>query len=166
MSELRLLDPFLRDPFDDTLRTLMRPWRLSAADGAPRMRVDLSEQDEHYVVKADIPGVRKDDIDVRIDGNVVTLSAQSKSKKEERDDGRVLFKERQEGSRHHQAPVHSIAALQANMGTRYHRRPPCSSTTRFPSHRSSKTARWCGVTKPWRPPSSILVVNFSESAKR
>ncbi len=97
MSELRLLDPFLRDPFDDTLRSLMRPWRLSAADGAPRMRVDLSEQDEHYVVKADIPGVRKEDIDVRIDGNLVTLSAQSKSEKEERDDGRVLFKERQEG---------------------------------------------------------------------
>ncbi|MFM8638380.1 MAG: Hsp20/alpha crystallin family protein [Betaproteobacteria bacterium] len=97
MSELRLLDPFLRDPFDDTLRSLMRPWRLSAADGAPRMRVDLSEQDEHYVVKADIPGVRKEDIDVRIDGNVVTLSAQSKSETEERDDGRVLFKERQEG---------------------------------------------------------------------
>ena len=97
MSELRLLDPFLRDPFDDTLRGLMRPWRLSAADGAPRMRVDLSEQDEHYVVKADIPGVRKEDIDVRIDGNLVTLSAQSKSEKEERDDGRVLFKERQEG---------------------------------------------------------------------
>ena len=97
MSELRLLDPFLRDPFDDTLRSLMRPWRLSAADGAPRMRVDLSEQDEHYVVKADIPGVRKEDIDVRIDGNVVTLSAQSKSEKEKRDDGRVLFKERQEG---------------------------------------------------------------------
>ena len=90
MSELRLLDPFLRDPFDDTLRSLMRPWRMSAVDGAPRMRVDLSERDDHYLVKADIPGVRKEDIDVRIDGNVVTLSAQSKSEKEERDDGRVL----------------------------------------------------------------------------
>jgi len=98
MSELRLLDPFLRDPFDDTLRSLMRPWRMSAVDGAPRMRVDLSERDDHYLVKADIPGVRKEDIDVRIDGNVVTLSAQSKSEKEERDDGRVLFKERQEGT--------------------------------------------------------------------
>ena len=97
MNELRLLDPFLRDPFDDTLRSFMRPWRLGAVDGAPRMRLDLSEQDDNYVVKADIPGVRKEDIDVRIDGNVVTLSAQSKSEKEEREDGRVLFKERQEG---------------------------------------------------------------------
>ena len=97
MNELRLLDPFLRDPFDDTLRSFMRPWRMGSVDGAPRMRVDLSEQDDHYVVKADIPGVRKDEIDVRIDGNLVTLSAQSKSEKEERDDGRVLFKERQEG---------------------------------------------------------------------
>ena len=95
MNELRLLDPFLRDPFDDTLRSFIRPWRMSALDGATRMRVDVSEQDNNYLVKADIPGVRKEDIDVRIDGSLVTLSAQSKSEKEERDDGRVLFKERQ-----------------------------------------------------------------------
>ena len=41
MNELRLLDPFLRDPFDDTLRGLMRPWRVGLLDGAPRMRIDL-----------------------------------------------------------------------------------------------------------------------------
>lgn len=97
MNEMRLLDPFLRDPFDDSLRGLMRPWRMSLVDGAPRMRVDVSEQENSYLVKADIPGVRKEDIDVRIDGNLVTLSAQSKSEKQEVDDGRVLFKERQEG---------------------------------------------------------------------
>ena len=97
MNELRLLDPFLRDPFDDTLRGLMRPWRVGLLDGAPRMRIDLSEQDDSYLVKADIPGVRKDDIDVRIDGSQVTLSAQTKSEKEESEDGRMLFKERQAG---------------------------------------------------------------------
>jgi HSP20 family protein len=97
MNELRLLDPFLRDPFDDTIRSLMRPWRVGVVDGAPRMRIDLSEQDDSYLVKADIPGVRKDDIDVRIDGSLVTLSDQTKSEKEETEDGRMLFKERQEG---------------------------------------------------------------------
>lgn len=97
MNERRLLDPFMRDPFDETLFSLMRPWRSTVVDGAPRMRIDLSEQDDRYTVKADIPGVRKDDIDVRIDGNLVTLSAQSKSEKEETEDGRVLCRERQSG---------------------------------------------------------------------
>ena len=97
MNELRLLDPFLRDPFDDTIRSLMRPWRMGVLEGAPRMRVDLTEQEDSYLVKADIPGVRKEDIDVRIDGSLVTLSAQSKSEKEEHNGGRTLFKERQEG---------------------------------------------------------------------
>ncbi len=97
MNEIRLFEPLLRDPLDDALRSFMRPWRAAIPDGAPRMRIDLSEQEDSYLVKADIPGVRKEDIDVRIDGNLVTLSAQSRSEKEEKDDGRVLFKERQEG---------------------------------------------------------------------
>jgi HSP20 family protein len=59
----------------------MRPWRVGVLDGAPRMRIDLSEQEDSYLVKADIPGVRKEDIDVRIDGNQVTLSAQKQIRK-------------------------------------------------------------------------------------
>ena len=98
MNELRTLDPFSLDPFEDTLRSLMRPWRMELPDAAPRIRIDLTEQDGSYAVKADIPGVKKDDIDVRIDGNLVTISAEVKSEKEEKGNGgRVLRRERQEG---------------------------------------------------------------------
>ena len=98
MNELRTIDPFSLDPFDDTLRSLMRPWRMEMADAAPRIKVDLSEQDGSYAVKAEIPGVKKEDIDVRVDGNVVTISAEVKSEKEEKGNGdRVLRRERQEG---------------------------------------------------------------------
>ena len=44
-----------------------------------------------------MPGVSKDDIDVRIEGNRVTLSAEVKKDKEEKKDGRVLRSERQYG---------------------------------------------------------------------
>jgi len=99
MSELRLFDPLALDPIDDTFRALMRPWRLGTLDAAPRIKIDLAEKDGSYLVKAEIPGVRKEDIDVRIDDDVVTISAETKMEKEgkEKDKGRVLWKERQEG---------------------------------------------------------------------
>ena len=57
MNELRTFDPFALDPFDDALRSLARPWRFELPDAAPRIKVDLSEQDGSYAVKAEIPGV-------------------------------------------------------------------------------------------------------------
>ena len=98
MNELRTLDPLALDPFDDAFRSLMRPWRFDMPETAPRIKIDLSEQDGSYAVKAEIPGVKKDDIDVRVDGNTVTISAEVKSEKEETGVGRrMLRRERQEG---------------------------------------------------------------------
>jgi HSP20 family protein len=97
MNELRLFDPFSLDPLDDTLRSFMRPWRVEAAEVSPRIRIDLSELDGSYVVKAEIPGVRKEDIDVRVDGTMVTISAQVQAEKQEKDNGRLLRQERQQG---------------------------------------------------------------------
>ncbi len=98
MNELRTIDPFALDPFDNTFRSLLRPWRFEMTEAAPRIKLDLMEQNGSYAVKAEIPGVKKDDIDVRIDGNTVTISAEMKSEKEEKGNGgRILRQERQEG---------------------------------------------------------------------
>ena len=97
MNELRLFDPFAMEPFEDALRTFSRPWRMEAQEPAPRIRLDLSESDGVYSVKAEIPGVRKEDIDVRIEGNLVTISTEIKREKEARDNGRTLRSERHFG---------------------------------------------------------------------
>lgn len=97
MNELRLFDPLALDPFEDSFRSLMRPWRSEAMEGAPRIKLDLVERDDSYAVKAEIPGVRKEDIDIRVEGNLVTISAEMKKEKEEKKEGRVLRRERQEG---------------------------------------------------------------------
>ena len=97
MNELRLFDPLALDPLDEPFRSLLRPWRMEAMEAAPRIKLDLSEQDASYTVKAEIPGVRKEDIDVRVEGNLVTISAEVKKEKEEKKEGRVLRSERQEG---------------------------------------------------------------------
>lgn len=96
MNELRLFDPLAVDPFEDAFRSLMKPWRMEGME-APRIKLDLHELDTSYVVKAEIPGVRKEDIDVRVDGNTVTISAEVKKEKEEKKEGRLLRRERQEG---------------------------------------------------------------------
>lgn len=97
MNELRTLDPFSLDPFDETFRAMTRPWRFEVPDLAPRIRIDVTETDDAYTVKAEIPGVRKEDIDVRLDGSTVTISAQVKTEKEEGKGSRVLRQERQQG---------------------------------------------------------------------
>lgn len=43
------------------------------------MRMDVEEDDGQFVVLIDIPGVKKDDIDVTVSGNVVTVRASADS---------------------------------------------------------------------------------------
>jgi HSP20 family protein len=98
MNELRVPDLFDLDPFPSSLmRDLWRPWRADAGERAPQIRLDLAETEKDYTVKAEIPGVKKEDIDVRIDGNLVTISAEVKHDKEDKKDGRVLRSERRYG---------------------------------------------------------------------
>ena len=97
MNELRVNDLLAMEPFDDMFRGFMRPWRADLAQRSPQIKLDLSETDADYTVKAEIPGVKKEDIDVRIEGNQVTIGAELKKESEEKGDGRVLRSERQYG---------------------------------------------------------------------
>lgn len=85
------------DVFDDLFRGFfMRPVRL---DGGQEMQIkmDLKENDKAYTVHADIPGVKKEDIHVSIDGNQVSISAEVKDEKVEKEGDKVLRNERYYG---------------------------------------------------------------------
>jgi len=99
MNELRALDPLSIGSFEDAFRNLLRPWQIESPTAvAPSIRMDVSETDNNYMVKADIPGVRKEDVDIQIDNNLVTIRAESKSEKEEKTgEGRYIRRERQQG---------------------------------------------------------------------
>jgi HSP20 family protein len=97
MNELRVTDPFAIEPMDEMFRQMLRPWRQELAAQAPQIKLDLHEDDASYTIKAEVPGVDKDAIDVRIDGNRVMLSAEMKKEHDEKKDGRVLRSERQYG---------------------------------------------------------------------
>jgi HSP20 family protein len=99
MSNLRLLDPVFSDNFESTLRRFFSPTVFEGETPALKMKIDVSEQDNAYEVKADIPGVKKEDINVRIDGNVVQIDAEVKREKETKGNGgKVLRSERYYGT--------------------------------------------------------------------
>jgi HSP20 family protein len=99
MSNLRLLDPVFGDNFENTMRRFLAPTAWEADTPALKMRVDVTEKDTGYEVKADIPGVKKEDINVRIDGNIVQIDAEVKRESETKGNGdKVLRSERYYGT--------------------------------------------------------------------
>lgn len=98
-THLRLLEPSLTDSFESAFRRFFSPARFGPEVPSLEMRLDVAEKENAYVVKADLPGVNKDDINVRIDGNVVQIDAEVKHEKESKGDGgRVLRSERYYGT--------------------------------------------------------------------
>ena len=95
MANVTRFDPF-NDLVDDLFKGfLVRPVSYEGRDAAlPRAKVDISEANGAYIVTADLPGVKKEDIQVSIDGAEITLSAEVKREKEAREDERVLHTER------------------------------------------------------------------------
>lgn len=59
-----------------------------------QIRIDVSEDKNAYRVHADVPGTRKEDIQVTVDGNVVTIRAEAKRASEQKEGEKVLRTER------------------------------------------------------------------------
>ena len=103
MANLTRYDPFdlaRVDPFGD-IDDLFKGFfvRPALLEGQPQMQIkmDVKENDNAYTVHADIPGVKKEDIHVSIEGNQVSISAETKVEKEEKEGEKVLRSERYVG---------------------------------------------------------------------
>lgn len=92
LSELARFDP-LRALDEVFNQSLMGP-RLRSAGMTPRM--DVSETDQGYLVKAEMPGVKKEDIKVNVDGNQVSITAQTQQESEQKSEN-MLCTERSWG---------------------------------------------------------------------
>ena len=94
-------DPFLdlhrevNRLFDDSFRSMREG---SGSGGTGFMlspKVDVSQTDEGWEVTAELPGVDQKDIDLRLDGDMLTISGE---KRDERKDDKNRFVERSYGS--------------------------------------------------------------------
>ncbi|HEY3180158.1 MAG TPA: Hsp20/alpha crystallin family protein [Casimicrobiaceae bacterium] len=96
MTTLQLYDPFADTGFDELFRGFFRPVRTEKNSPAP-VRIEVAETDNAYNVQAEIPGVKKDEIHVAIEGNQVTISAEIKRESDVKEGERVLRSERYYG---------------------------------------------------------------------
>ena len=95
MATITRFDPF-NELVDDLFKGfLVRPVAYNGnGEALPRMKVDVAEKNGHYTVTAELAGVKKEDIQVTIDGAEVTLTAEVRREREVADDERVLHAER------------------------------------------------------------------------
>lgn len=86
------------DPLDDFFRGFfVRPMDFGTVPEAPTLTVDVKEKDNDYLVNAELPGIKKEDIHVHIDGSTLSISAERKQEKEVKEGTRVLRSERHFG---------------------------------------------------------------------
>lgn len=89
-----------RDPFavlfDDVFNDALRAPR-AARSGAVRARFDVIERGNVYAAVVDLPGVKKEDIQIEVHGKRVSISAVAKTLRETKEGERVLVAERHEG---------------------------------------------------------------------
>jgi HSP20 family protein len=79
-SDIARLDPFRN--IEDIFRDFSMMPVQRGMQTAPQIRMDISETDQAYMIKADIPGVSKEDIKIAIEGNQVSVSAETKEEKD------------------------------------------------------------------------------------
>lgn len=87
----------LDDAFDDFFKGFfVRPVSYEG-QRAVQIRMDVAETEDGYTVHAEIPGVKKDDINVTINGNQVAISAEVRNEKEIKNGGKTVHTERHYG---------------------------------------------------------------------
>ena len=104
MSNITRFDPFHDltrfEPFgdfDSLFKGFMVRPLFQGAPAAPQMKLEVTEDDKAYTVKAEIPGVKKEDIKISIDGNQVSISAEVKKESEKKEGKKVVHSERYYG---------------------------------------------------------------------
>lgn len=98
MANITRYDPF--SDLDDVFKGFfLRPVRFGDVTAQEqKMKIDVREDEKAYTVEAEIPGVKKEDIKVSVDGNVVSISAEVKREREQKEGDKVVRSERYYGS--------------------------------------------------------------------
>ena len=99
MNTLRLSDPLFATPLESVVRRFLSSSLFDSELVTLRMPVDILERDGTYAFMADLPGLKKDDINVRIEGNQVQIEvSESQDKPASGNGDKVLRNERNHGA--------------------------------------------------------------------
>lgn len=99
MSNLVTRNSIFDNFFDEMAPSfLMRPLHGDALPSASQIKIDVNEKDDAFYVNAEIPGVAKEDINLSITGDIISISAEIEQKDERKEGDRILRSERYFGS--------------------------------------------------------------------
>ena len=98
MTNLVTYDPFTDTGMDELFRGFFAPVRLEGARSPVTIKMDVTETGDGYMIHAEMPGVKKEDINVEIEGNQVTITAVAKREWEKKDGDKLLRSERYFGN--------------------------------------------------------------------
>ena len=96
MANITRFDPFF--DVDDLFRGFRLAPMRTETNAVPKMKLDVEEDDKNYTIHAEVPGAKKEDIKVTIEGNQVSISADIKRESEKKEKGRVVHSERYYGN--------------------------------------------------------------------
>jgi HSP20 family protein len=83
-------DPFreaisLRDAMNTLLQeSFVRPGGVSGQNGLTTLPLDIAENENEFVVKASLPGIKPDDVQITIHGDTLTIRAEDKAVEEKK----------------------------------------------------------------------------------
>ncbi len=72
---------------DDLFNSFFTDWGLPVSGMTRWPAIDIANQDNQYLVKAEVPGCKPEDIDISINGNILTISGEKKQEKEIQEKG-------------------------------------------------------------------------------
>ena len=98
MQNLISYDPRTDTSYDELFRGFFKPVRMESAPAPVTIKMDVTETENGYMVHCELPGVKKENIDVAIERNQVTVTAEVKREWEKREGDRTLRSERYFGN--------------------------------------------------------------------
>lgn len=98
LNDLARFEPFRG--IEDFFRNFQLRNMSTGLDVAPIIKMDVSETEQAYTVNAEIPGMKKEDIKIRIEGNQVSIAAETKRESEQKEGNTVVRSERYFGQQY------------------------------------------------------------------
>jgi HSP20 family protein len=93
-----------RDVFETIQEMMRRPFEEYFGNERFMPRIDLSEDDNETIIRAEIPGMNPNDVDIRLENGNLLISGEKKYEDENKDESRY-YVERSYGSFHRTIPV-------------------------------------------------------------
>jgi HSP20 family protein len=99
MTNIVRREPYaVDDLFDDLMKGFfVRPMRFTGLETEPRIKLDVKEDDKAYTIHAEMPGVKKEDIHVTLEGGMVFINAEVKREEERKEGEKIVHGERYYG---------------------------------------------------------------------